>query len=89
VQYTGGWEDYAMLAIFGTLGMVMKHFKFSRPALLIGFILSERVEGLTLQLISIYTIDQLIIRPIFITLIVLTLLLFAWSLTRKSEMEFT
>jgi TctA family transporter len=89
VQYTGGWEDYAMLAIFGILGMVMKHFKFSRPALLIGFILSERVEGLTLQLTLIYTIDQLIIRPIFITLIVLTLLLFAWSLTRKSEMEFT
>ena len=89
VQYTGGWEDYAMLAIFGALGMIMKHFKFSRPALLIGFILSERVEGLTLQLTSIYTIDQLIIRPIFITLIVLTLLLFAWSLTRKSEMEFT
>ncbi len=89
VQYTGGWEDYAMLAIFGALGMVMKNLKFSRPALLIGFILAERVEGLTLQLTSIYSIDQLIARPIFMTLIGLSTALFIWGITRKSEMEFS
>ena len=42
VQYTG-LEDYAILGIMTTIGMLCKH-KFSRPALLIGFILSERIK---------------------------------------------
>jgi putative tricarboxylic transport membrane protein len=89
VQYTGGWEDYAILLIFGTLGVIMKKFKFSRPALLIGFILASRVEGLSLQLFSIYTIEKLSTRPIFLGLIAITIALLVWGITRKSEMEFS
>jgi len=71
------------------LGVIMKKFKFSRPALLIGFILASRVEGLSLQLFSIYTIEKLSTRPIFLGLIAITIALFVWGITRKSEMEFS
>ena len=89
VQYTGGWEDYALLAVFTALGLLMKKFKFSRPSMLIGFILAYKFEALTIQLTSIYTFERLIDRPIFVTLIILSVSLFVWGLFRKSEMEFS
>ena len=89
VQYTGGWEDYALLAVFTALGLLMKKFKFSRPSMLIGFILAYKFEALTIQLTSIYTFERLIDRPIFLTLIILSVSLFVWGLFRKSEMEFS
>ena len=58
VQYTGGWEDYFILAVCSVLGILCKKYKFSRPAMVIGFILAERVEALTLQMTSLYSIDQ-------------------------------
>ena len=89
VQYTGGWEDYAILSIFSVIGLLCKKFKFSRPSILIGFILAAKFEALTLQLTAIYNIDQLINRPIFLTLIASSIALFIWGITRKSEMEFS
>lgn len=87
-QYTGGWEDYAVLALCGLLGIFAKHFKFSRPALLFGFILAERIEALTLQLTAIYSIDRLIDRPIFLILIALITITVVWGITRRSKIEF-
>lgn len=89
VQYTGGWEDYVILLIFAALGVIMKKIKFSRPSLLIGFILSGRVEGLSLQMFSIYSIETLIQRPIFLGLITISIGLLIWGITRKSDMEFS
>ena len=50
VQYTGGWEDYAILGLCTLLGVTAKKYKFSRPALLMAFILADKVEALTLQM---------------------------------------
>ena len=49
VQYTGGWEDYAILAICCALGYLAKRFRFSRPAMLMAFILASKLEALTIQ----------------------------------------
>lgn len=68
VQYTGGWEDYAALALFCVLGLVLKYIKFGRPALIIGFVLADKIEALTIQLVSLYTVDQLLSRPIFLSI---------------------
>ena len=38
VQYTGGWEDYFILAVCSVIGLLAKKYKFSRPALLFAFI---------------------------------------------------
>ncbi len=69
LQYTGGWEDIVMLLIFSVLGIAMKHFQFSRPAFLIAFILSERVENMTIQITSLYNVTDLLVRPVFLALI--------------------
>jgi putative tricarboxylic transport membrane protein len=88
VQYTGGWEDYFILAVCSVLGILCKKYKFSRPAMVIGFILAERVEALTLQVTSLYSIDQLITRPIFVILLLLTTGVFAWGITTKRRLSY-
>jgi TctA family transporter len=88
VQYTGGWEDYAILAICSIIGIFAKKYKFSRPAILIAFILAERVEALTIQLTSLYTLDMLITRPIFVTIVLLIVVTFVWGLRRKNKLEY-
>ena len=54
VQYTGGWEDYVTLFIFSLLGICVKKYSYNAPALLFGFILSERIEALTIQMGALY-----------------------------------
>lgn len=88
VQYTGGWEDYLILAVCSALGILCKKYKFSRPAMVIGFILAERVEALTLQVTSLYSIDQLVTRPIFVILVLLTACVFAWGITTKRRLSY-
>jgi len=87
-QYTGGWEDYAILAICSVIGIVAKHYKFSRPALLFGFILADRVEALTIQMFGLYNFDKLLDRPIFWTLIVTILVVTVWGLTKRSKLDY-
>ena len=88
MQYTGGWEDLAMLAVFSVIGFTMRHYKFSRPAMLIGYILAEKVEGLTLQITGLYTVETLITRPIFMTLIVCIIGIFTYSIMRKGRIDY-
>lgn len=89
VQYTGGWEDYVMLTIFTVIGLLAKKFKFSRPALLIGFILANKFELLSIQLFTIYKINDIITRPIFVGLLLITGILLLWSIKNKSKLEYS
>ena len=79
VQYTGGWEDYAVFALCGCLGIGAKYYKFSRPSMLIGFILADRIEALSLQMTNLYTVDMLLDRPLFLTLIACATAMFVWG----------
>ena len=88
MQYTGGWEDLLMLTIFSIIGFSCKYFKFSRPALLIGYILAEKVEGLTLQITGLYTLETLITRPIFMFLVVTIIGVFTYSIMRKGKIDY-
>ena len=88
MQYTGGWEDLVMLIAFSLLGIACKNYKFSRPALLMAFILADKVESFTLQLQGLYTIEQLVQRPIFLVVCLFTLVIFAYSLKRKGEINY-
>ncbi|MDA0657195.1 MAG: tripartite tricarboxylate transporter permease [Proteobacteria bacterium] len=72
-QATRHWGDLVMLMIVGTLGVYMKRFGWSRPALLIGFVLADKVEeGVYVT----YTIHgfTFLQKPIVIVLLVLTIL---------------
>jgi len=89
VQYTGGWEDYVMLALCSVLGILAKKFKFSRAALLVSFILAERVENLTIQLVSLYNIETLITRPIFVIVILASVALLLYGVLNKNKLEYS
>lgn len=88
VQYTGGWEDYAILAIMTVIGLLAKKYKFSRPAMLMAFILSDRVEALTIQMTRLYNIDRLLDRPIFLVLVALIVIVFVWGILRRGKLEY-
>ena len=88
VQYTGGWEDYAILIVCSIVGISAKKFKCSRPAMLFGFILAERVEALTIQMHGLYTFDRLLTRPIFWTLLAVVIAVLIWGLTKRSKLDY-
>jgi len=54
VQYTGGWEDYVIFLFFAIAGYIIHVLKISKPALLLTFILFERFELLSVQLLTRY-----------------------------------
>ena len=88
VQYTGGWEDYAILAICCALGYLAKRFRFSRPAMLMAFILASKLEALTIQLTALYDISSLITRPIFLVLVICVLTLFVYGISKRNSLEY-
>jgi len=53
-QATRAWEDLIALFLLGLLGMYMKRFGWSPPALLIGFVLAPRLDGAVYQSIQVY-----------------------------------
>jgi len=56
-------DDYLIMGSCSILGLLVRHYKFSLPGLLKGFILSERIETLTIQLSTLYSPDMLLNRP--------------------------
>ena len=88
VQYTGGWEDYAILGICSALGYFAKKYKFSRPAMLMAFILAMKVEALTIQMTTFYNIQMLLQRPLFLFLVAVIICMFAYGLSRKNKLEY-
>lgn len=69
MQYTGYWEDFAILVICTVVGIVMKISKLSRAAFIIGFVLSPRFETLLGQYTTLYEPADILSRPISIGLL--------------------
>ena len=72
-QATRDWQDLIALLFAGVLGIFMKRFGWSRPALLIGYFLAPRLEPKIYQAAQVYgwTFFE---RPIVIGLVILTVL---------------
>ena len=64
------WYDFIGLLGFGLVGITFKHYGWSRPALLIGFFLSSKVELLSYQTQAVYGLSFLY-RPVAIILMVM------------------
>jgi TctA family transporter len=88
LQYTGSWQDIAMLTMCSALGLLCKKFQISRPALLIGFLLSDRIYNLTYQLKTLHTINDLITRPIFVVIMICVVALTYWGVTKRSRIDY-
>jgi len=72
-QATREWGDLIALLIIGALGIYMKRFGWPRPALLIGFVLSDKVEASIYHTFQVYKFTFLE-RPIVLVLAVLIVL---------------
>jgi len=44
MQYTGGWEDLALLAILSAIGVVCKIYNISRPAILVAYVVAFKID---------------------------------------------
>lgn len=76
-QATQSWHDLVALFALGMLGMYMKRFGWSRPALLIGFVLARRLEASVYQSVQVYG-TSFLQRPgvlILIGLIIVSILI--------------
>lgn len=72
-QATREWNDLFALFAMGTLGVFMKRFGWSRPALLIGYFLAPRLEPTIYQAYQVYGFS-FFERPIVIGLVIATAL---------------
>jgi len=72
-QATREWNDLFALFALGTLGVFMKRFGWSRPALLIGYFLAPRLEPTIYQAYQVYGLT-FFERPIVIGLVIATVL---------------
>ncbi len=75
------WNNFAGLMAFGLLGVIMKSYGWSRPALLIGFFLSSKIELLSYQTSAVYGLSFLW-RTGSLILIAITVLTL-WLLLRQ------
>jgi len=51
-----GWENVFLLFVFTLVGLGMRKWKFSRPALMIGFILGDKIEMLGMQFFNMFNV---------------------------------
>ena len=84
-QATRSWGDWVALAAFGVLGWLMKRYGWSRPALLVGFVLAPITERYFFISMSRFGMEW-IARPgvIFIAIIILLLLISSLFVQRGS-----
>jgi len=83
-QATRNWGDLTALFLLSVLGVYMKRFGWSRPALLIGFVLSTRVESSVYQTVTLYGFSFLQ-RPIVLGLLALTVFSIAVAVLFKQQ----
>ena len=85
LEYTGTINDLYILVLCGALGIACKHFKISRPAIMVAFILIEKLENYAQQMLTLYQPVDLLSRPIFMTLMVIAVSIFVYSVVRPNR----
>ena len=77
--YSSILEDTLMFLLFSAFGFACKYYSISRPAILLGFILSNKVEEYTYQLYDLYDFYQIITRPFVMIVIGLSIMMVIFS----------
>ena len=84
-SYTGLYMDYVTLGACSILGLFCYKFKISRPAILLTYIIIDKWQNLGQQLQTMYTIQEMMVRPLFLVLLAMVLLLVYRSITQKNR----
>ena len=85
LEYTGTMNDLYILALCSILGLVCKEFGISRPAVMVAFILVDRLEKYALQTATLYQPEDLITRPIFVSLLLLAAGIVIYSVVKPGK----
>jgi putative tricarboxylic transport membrane protein len=75
--------NFVVALAFCLLGLVMRKYGYSRPALLLGFVLGGMFENYSLLSIKIYG-PLFFLRPIPLTLLIITVLLLNYSYLKRA-----
>lgn len=85
-QATRDWGDFYALIGVGLLGVVMKRFGWSRPALLVGFVLSGRLEASIYQAIQVYG-ASFFERPLVLVIMAITVVVVGTTVVQSLRSE--
>jgi TctA family transporter len=88
VQYTGTINDLYILAICGVIGFVAKKTGMSRPAILLAYVVAEKFENYSQQALTLYTITEILTRPIVLTLLVLSVIIIVYSIRQYKGISY-
>lgn len=58
MQYTGGWEDLALLSILSIIGIILKYFEISRPAILVAYVVAFKIDEYFIATLQLYGYKQ-------------------------------
>ena len=75
LKYTGTINDLIILLICCGLGLLLKYFDISRPAVLVTYVVAERLESYTKQTMLLYKLEDLITRPVLIVCVAVSIYL--------------
>jgi putative tricarboxylic transport membrane protein len=78
--------NFIVALAFGLLGLVMRRYGYSRPALLLGFVLGGLLENYSLLSIKIYG-PLFFFRPIPLTLLIIMILLLNYPYLKKVSLR--
>lgn len=85
LEYTGTINDLYILILCSLLGLFCKYTKISRPAIMVAFVLIEKLENYIQQTRSLYTIEELATRPIFMVLITIAIGVLLYSIFKSNR----
>jgi TctA family transporter len=85
-QANQDWGDFIILMMVGVLGIFMRRFGWSRAALLIGFVLSNRLESSLYRTVQIYGFDVLL-RPISLVILAVAVVSAIYAIRSKAASD--
>lgn len=87
-QYSGTINDLYILIICGVIGVVAKYTGMSRPAILLAYVVAEKLENYTQQAFTLYTLGEIVSRPVVAVLLILSVLIVAYSIRRYQGISY-
>jgi putative tricarboxylic transport membrane protein len=87
-QYSGTINDLYVLIICGIMGVVAKYTGMSRPAILLAYVVAEKLENYTQQAFTLYTLGEIVSRPVVAVLLILSVLIVAYSIRRYQGISY-
>lgn len=85
-QAKADWGDLVAVLLVGGVGIYMKRFGWSRAALLIGLVLSQRLEASLYRTVQIYGLD-IFLRPISIIILVLAAISIFFAIRTRTRIS--